>query len=284
MRNVHAESASNPVTPSVPVAIYTRVSTDNQVGGRYDSCEYQAEACRQYIENQGHLGWREIACYTDLAYSGGSMKRPGIRALQTDISAGLIKVVIIYKLERMLRSTYEWCRFSRFLEDRDCRLVSPQEDLSDGSASGRLKTNILMSFAEYERLNVSEKTKAKMHALAQRGIWCGGVVPFGYDYDYQLQKLAPHQTEAPVVKQIYDWAANLMPLNRIGAELNRQGCQTRVRWIRRRNGHRQQIGGKPFRLDTLAMLIRNPIYKGVIRYKDQEYPGRQPVVSQNSNA
>jgi len=63
----------------VPVAIYTRVSTLHQVGGRFDSCESQAAICRDYIRKRAHEGWTEFSCHTDAAYSGGSMNRPGLQ-------------------------------------------------------------------------------------------------------------------------------------------------------------------------------------------------------------
>ena len=66
---------------NVPVAIYTRVSTDGQVGGRFDSCESQAAVCRDVLHQGKAHGWCEVACLTDAAYSGGSMNRPGIKAL-----------------------------------------------------------------------------------------------------------------------------------------------------------------------------------------------------------
>lgn len=52
----------------VPVAIYTRVSTDNQTGGRFDSCESQAAICREMIRKREPEGWHEIACFSDAAY------------------------------------------------------------------------------------------------------------------------------------------------------------------------------------------------------------------------
>ncbi|MEZ5415457.1 MAG: recombinase family protein [Opitutaceae bacterium] len=87
----------------VPVAIYTRVSTDNQIGGRFDSCESQAAICRESIRKHESEGWYEVACYTDAAYSGGTMDRPGIRALKRQIEAGEVAVVLIFKLERVLQ-------------------------------------------------------------------------------------------------------------------------------------------------------------------------------------
>jgi hypothetical protein len=131
----------------VPVAIYTRVSTANQVGGRFDSCESQSAVCRDFIAKHASDGWFEVACFSDPAYSGSSMNRPGIRALMRQIEAGEVKIVLIFKLERVLRSTDEWGPFRTFLQKHGCRLVSPTEDLSDETPSGRLKNNLLKGVA-----------------------------------------------------------------------------------------------------------------------------------------
>jgi hypothetical protein len=103
------------------VAIYSRVSTANQVGGRFDSCESQAAVCRDFIAQHAHDGWFEIAGFSDPAYSGSSMNRPGVRALMRQIEAGEIKIVLIFKLERVLRSTDEWGRSAPFCQPRTRR-------------------------------------------------------------------------------------------------------------------------------------------------------------------
>ena len=135
------------VGATVPVAIYTRVSTDNQTGGRFDSCESQAAVCRESIRKREAEGWYEVACYTDAAYSGGSMDRPGIRALKRQIEAGEVEVVLIFKMERVLRSTDEWVPFRTFLMKHGCRLESATEDISESTPSGRLKNNLLIKRA-----------------------------------------------------------------------------------------------------------------------------------------
>jgi hypothetical protein len=180
-----------------------------------------------------------------------------------------------------MRSTFEWCQFSRFLEERECRLISPNDDWSDSSASGRLKSNILMSFAEYERLNVAEKIRSKMLAQAKRGMWGGGVVPFGYDYDRELQQLIPNQEEAAVVNRVFDRVGALVPLGAIAAELNQSGLRTRIRRFRGSDRAPRFVGGKPFRADSLRLLIRNSIYRGAIRYGGREFRGlHEPLVSE----
>jgi DNA invertase Pin-like site-specific DNA recombinase len=274
-------SANHIPTPAtVPVAIYTRVSTANQVGGRFDSCESQAVICRDHITKQTALGWCEVACFSDPAYSGSSMNRPGIRALMRLIESGEVKVVLIFKLERVLRSTDEWGPFRSFLQKHGCKLVSPTEDLSDETPSGRLKNNLLMSVAEYERLNTAEKIRLKLNEQAKRGFWTGGVVPYGYRYDEKLQGLSPEPVEAAVIVRIFELAARLVGLAEIANTLNDEGLRTRVRHYHSRDGQPLNIGDRRFRTDILRRLITRPLYAGRVCMNGQVFAGKhQALVS-----
>ncbi len=263
---------------TVPVAIYSRVSTANQVGGRFDSCESQAAVCRDYIAKHASDGWFEVACFSDPAYSGGSMNRPGVRALMRQIEAGEIKIVLIFKLERVLRSTDEWGPFRSFLQQHGCRLVSPTEDLSDETPSGRLKNNLMMSVAEYERLNTAEKIRIKLNEQAKRGFWTGGQVPFGYLYDETLQGLSPHPTEAATLRRIFEMAASLTSLTEIANTLNADGLRTRARIFNRRSGAKQNVGEKRFRSDIVRRLITRPLYAGRVRMNGKEFPGQHAAL------
>ncbi|MEN9402022.1 MAG: hypothetical protein RL091_725 [Verrucomicrobiota bacterium] len=275
---------SDPVLPAasvlVPVAIYTRVSTDNQIGGRFDSCESQAAICREQIARRSTEGWHEVACFTDAAYSGSTMNRPGIRALKRMIEAGEVKVVLIYKLERVMRSTDEWIPFRAFLRKHDCRLESATEDLSENTPSGRLKNILMMGFSQYERENTAEKTLAKMEQQAKRGIWNGGMVPYGYDYDTKAQTLRPHPEEALVLRRVYELATKLVSLTDIANALNAEGLRTKGREFKRRDGRVDHVGSQLFRSDGLRLLLQNPVYRGTVRFAGQEYPGKhEPLVS-----
>lgn len=264
---------SSPADPSVPqtVVIYTRVSTDNQVGGRFDSCESQAAYCREEIARHVPEGWVEIACLTDAAYSGATMDRPGMRTLKRMIEAGEVRIVLIYKLERVMRSTDEWIPFRAFLKKYGCRLESATEDISEDTPSGRLKNMLVMSVNTYERENTAAKTLAKMLQQAKRGFWNGGQVPFGYTYDLNTQKLQPDAQEAAVVRRIFEQAARLVPLTDLANDLNAEGLRTKQRTWRRRDGSEAVVGGRKFRSDGLRLLIRNPIYRGAVKFAGQEF-------------
>ncbi len=263
----------------VPVAIYARVSTDNQVGGRFDSCESQAAVCRDYIQKQSAEGWYEVASFTDAAYSGGTMDRPGIQALKRMIQAGEVKVVLIFKLERVSRNMDEWGPFRAFLQKHGCRLESATENISELEPEGRLKNNIMMSVAEFERLNTAKKTRLKMREQAKRGYWNGGPVPYGYAYDKNTQALLPHPTEGPILKRIFAEAAKLTSLTDLANALNAEGHRTKQRIMQRRDGTTENIGGRFFRSDGLRLLIRNPIYRGAVKFEGQEFNGKhEPLV------
>src|SRR5918995_2259847 len=96
--------AINPVKP-LRCAIYTRVSTDHGLEQEFNSLDAQREACEAYIKSQRHEGWRLVASrYDDGGFSGASMDRPALQQLLSDIRAGLIDTVVVYKVDRLTRS------------------------------------------------------------------------------------------------------------------------------------------------------------------------------------
>lgn len=278
MSDAASAAAKSSVRP-VPVAIYTRVSTTDQVGGRFDSCASQEQLGREHIQKNAHKGYFLSGVFTDPAYSGGSLNRPGIQALMRFIEAGRAEVVLIFKFERVLRSTEDWTPFRAFLRKHHCRLESPVEDLADVTPMQRFHNNMRANLAEYERDNTSEKVKVKMLEQAKRGIWNAGQIPYGYDYDKETQTLHPHPTESKIVRRIYESAAQLVSLTEIANTLNAEGHRTKPRVFQRRDGTRENVGAKPFRSDHLRKILRNPIYVGRVRLHQEEFSAKhEPLV------
>ncbi len=264
----------------IPVAIYTRVSTLHQVGGRFDSCASQEQLGREHIQKNTHKGYYLSSVFTDPAYSGDTMNRPGIKALMRHIEAGQAEVVLIFKFERVLRSTEDWTPFRAFLRKHKCRLESPIEDLADETPMQRFHNNMRANLAEYERNNTSEKVRIKMLEQAKRGLWNAGQIPYGYDYNRETQTLHPHPVEAAVVRRIFESAAQLVTMTDIANTLNDEGHRTKPRVFQRRDGTRETVGGNPFRSDHVQKIIRSPIYTGRVRLHGEEFAGKhEPIVS-----
>src|SRR4051794_22019972 len=97
--------------PRLRCAIYTRKSSEEGLEQDFNSLHAQREACAAYVASQTGEGWRQIKThYDDGGFSGGNMDRPGLKALLADIDAGLVDVVVVYKVDRLTRSLTDFAR------------------------------------------------------------------------------------------------------------------------------------------------------------------------------
>ena len=101
-----------PVVPKPQrCAIYTRKSTEHNLDLEFNSLDAQREACEAYIKSQAHEGWRLIPDhYDDGGLSGASLDRPALQNLLTDVRAGKITVVVVYKVDRLTRSLADFAK------------------------------------------------------------------------------------------------------------------------------------------------------------------------------
>ncbi|MFZ4068358.1 MAG: recombinase family protein, partial [Phenylobacterium sp.] len=91
--------------PRLRCAIYTRKSSEEGLDQHFNSLHAQREACEAYVRSQAGESWSLIrTAYDDGGFSGGSMERPALASLLSDIAAGHIDVVVVYKVDRLTRS------------------------------------------------------------------------------------------------------------------------------------------------------------------------------------
>jgi site-specific DNA recombinase len=100
-----SEKGARRPTRRLRCAIYTRKSTDEGLDHAFNSLDAQREACTAFIVSQKHEGWTALATpYDDGGYSGGTLERPALKKLITDIEAGNVDVVVVYKVDRLTRA------------------------------------------------------------------------------------------------------------------------------------------------------------------------------------
>ena len=68
---------------------------------------------------------------------------------------------------------------------------------------GRLVLNVLLSFAQFEREIIAERTRDKMAATRRKGKWSGGTPVLGYDLDPRGRRLHVNDEEAQRVRAIF---------------------------------------------------------------------------------
>jgi hypothetical protein len=139
---------------------------------------------------------------------------------------------------------------------------------------GRLVLNVLLSFAQFEREIISERTRDKIAATRRKGKWCGGIPVLGYDVDPQVLRLAVNPKEATRVRAIFDLYLEHQALLPVVRELERRGWRTKA-WVTRKG---RKIGGQPFTKTSLHRLLTNAIYAGKLRYKKELHNGEHAAI------
>ena len=260
----------------VRCAIYTRKSTEEGLDQDFNSLDAQREAAEAYIASQQHQGWRALPeRYDDGGFSGGNLDRPALKRLLEDITAGKIDAVLIYKIDRLSRSLLDFARIMEIFDKHRVAFVSITQEFHSATSMGRLVLNMLLSFAQFERELIAERTRDKIAAARRKGKWVGGMPLLGYDIDPKGSKLRVNEAEAARVRTIFALYLEYQALLPVVRELHRRGWRTK-RW-RTRKGHTR--GGRAFTRNTLRQLLRNVTYLGQIRYRQEVHPGEhRPIV------
>ena len=266
-------SSGLPTTKTVRAAIYTRVSTDESLGMEFNSLDAQLEACAAYITSQRHEGWQRVETrYDDGGYSGGSMKRPALERLLSDVKAGLIDVVVVYKIDRLTRSLADFSRIVDVLDAHNASFISITQAFSTTTSMGRLTLNVLLSFAQFEREVGAERVRDKIDSSKKKGMWMGGVVPLGYDV--ANRKLVSNQREAETVRLIFERYIALRSVTALQGEVANRGILSK-RTVGKSGLAR---GGEPFTRGALYNLLGNVLYLGEIAHRGHRYPGQHEAI------
>lgn len=262
---------------TVRCAIYTRKSTEEGLEQEFNSLDAQREAGEAFIASQKAAGWVCSAeRYDDGGFSGGNADRPALQQLMADIEAGLVDCVVVYKVDRLSRSLLDFARMMETFGRHGVSFVSVTQQFNTAHSMGRLTLNILLSFAQFEREIISERTRDKIAAARKKGKWAGGRPVLGYDLvpGPGGSKLMVNTTESDRVRDIFDVYLAERSLLRASDVLNDRGWTTK-RWVAK-NGEPQ--GGRRFDKAVLHKLLTNPVYIGKVRHHDDLYDGEHEAI------
>src|SRR4026209_1319701 len=193
---------SRPPTGKMRCAIYTRKSSEEGLEQAFNSLDAQREACAAFVLSQKHEGWVVLpALYDNGGFSGGTMDRPALQRLLGDIRAGQVDVVVVYKIDRLTRSLFDFAKIVEAFDARGVSFVSVTQQFNTTTSMGRLTRNVLLSFAQFEREVTSERIRDKIAASKRKGLWVGGMAPLGYDT--KDRKITVNEAEADRVRAIF---------------------------------------------------------------------------------
>ena len=201
-------------------AIYTRKSSEEGLEQAFNSLDSQREACAAFILSQKHEGWTVLpTLYDDGGLSGGTMDRPALQRLLSDIAVGKVDVVVVYKIDRLTRSLFDFAKIVEAFDTKGVSFVSVTQQFNTSTSMGRLTLNVLLSFAQFEREVTSERIRDKIPASKQKGMWMGGAVPLGYNAINR--KLRINAEEAKTVRLLFELYLKFGSVRRLQGECQR---------------------------------------------------------------
>ena len=156
---------------------------------------------------------------------------------------------------------------ARGFDEGQASFVSVTQQFNTTTSMGRLTLNILLSFAQFEREVTGERIRDKIAASKKKGMWMGGLVPLGYDLEDR--KLVPNPKEVALVSKIFSLYVEMGCVRKLAERLDREEIRSKV-WTTRIGA---RLGGVAFARGALYDLLRNRLYIGEIRHRDQWYPG-----------
>ena len=155
-------------------AIYGRQSVDRKDS---ISIESQIEFCKYELRGGN---FRQ---YTDKGYSGKNTDRPKFQELMADIKRGLIKRVVVYKLDRISRSILDFATMMETFQAYNVEFVSSTEKFDTSTPMGRAMLNICIVFAQLERETIQKRVTDAYYSRCQRGFHMSGAAPFGFQLE-----------------------------------------------------------------------------------------------------
>lgn len=201
---------------------YIRVSTAGQVEDGV-SLDAQEAKVRAWAELSGAS---DVVIFRDEGISG---KRADNRAgLQDALAAvGKADALVVYSLSRLSRSTKDALVLAELLAKKDADLVSLSEKIDTTTAAGKMVFRLLAVLAEFERDQVSDRTRFALAHKKAKSEKTGGDVPFGFRLDADGIHLVEDAAEQKAVRLIADLRAKGYSLRAICDELAKEGHRTR---------------------------------------------------------
>ena len=256
-------------------AIYTRKSTEEGLEQTFNTLDAQRDSAEAFIRSQRQEGWVVLPDkYDDGGFTGANMDRPALQRLLQDVRDGFVDCVMVYKVDRLTRSLLDFSRIVDVLDKHGVSFVSVTQQFNTTSSLGRLTLNILLSFAQFEREMIAERTKDKMSAARRKGRWVGGIPMLGYDLSDKGAALVVNADEAARVRAIFDLYLEHGSLIPVVQELDRRGWRMKL-WTTRKGS---SAGGHEFTKNRLYNLLTNMVYVGKVDYSGQVYDGEQEAI------
>lgn len=260
---------------TVRCAVYCRKSVEDGLEQEFNSLDAQREAGENYIASQKGNGWVCLPQhYDDGGFSGGNTNRPALQQLLADIKDRKIDMVVVYKIDRLSRSIFDFGELQSVFDEYGVSFCSVTQEINTRTSSGRMMLNILMTFAQFEREILTERVRDKVSAAKKRGKHCGGYPVLGYDSDPITKKLHINEAEAETVKFVFEEYLRTGSAKAVATALELKGIRGKVWTTKKGVKHDGQLVNN----QMIYRMLKNPLYIGRVPHKETSYPGEHQAI------
>lgn len=239
-------------------AIYCRKSVAMGLDKANNSLDTQRDICEKYIANRASEGWVALPeHYDDGGFSGKDLDRPAVQRLLADCAAGKVDQIVVYRFDRFARSIFAFAKTDEDLEKWGVGFTSVTEQFDTSTPIGRLMKNFAIMTSQWERETIQLRLKEKWAMTKERGMWIGGIVPFGYRVENH--RLVPDGQNADIVKWMYERYLECGSPVTMAREMDAKG------WRKR--------SGAAWRPMDISRTLGKHVYAGKVFFKGEVYNG-----------
>jgi DNA invertase Pin-like site-specific DNA recombinase len=151
--------------------------------------------------------------YADRGFSGKNTDRPKFQELIGDIKSGLVKRVVVYKLDRISRSILDFANMMELFQQYGVEFISSTEKFDTSTPMGRAMLNICIVFAQLERETIQKRVADACHSRSLKGYRLGGPVPYGFHTEpivmngVRTKRFVANAGCADIIRMMYDMYA-----------------------------------------------------------------------------
>ena len=241
-------------------ALYVRVSTVMQLDK--ESRGIQKNDLIRYCEDI--LGIMDYEIFEDAGFSAGSTDRPDYQDMMRRIRTGEFSHLIVWKIDRISRNIIDFTEMFEELHMLDVTFISMAEQFDTSSIVGQALLKMILIFAELERHNAAERSKAVLLSKAEAGEYTGFRIPFGYRRDPQTKEYSVEEPEANIIRTIFDMFDQGITVYAIAKHLNSLPLSKRIK--------------NKWEMTTIERMLTNISYTGALRYNYRSYTSKKERV------
>lgn len=238
-------------------ALYVRVSTVMQLDK--ESRGVQKNDLIRYCEDI--LGISDYEVFEDAGFSAGSTDRPDYQEMMQRIRTGEFTHLLVWKIDRISRNIIDFTEMYQELQLLNVTFISLAEQFDTSSIVGQALLKMILIFAELERHNAAERSKAVLLSKAEAGEYTGFRIPFGYRRDPKTKEYSVEESEANIIRKIFEMFDKGISVYTIAKHLNSLPLAERIK--------------EKWQMPTIKRMLTNISYTGALRYNYRSYTSKK---------